>query len=257
MCAVAAGLGVLERRHLAVGVVRALDVVSSTDRVASARARIGDALRDKVLAAGAPWPPRELYLRATKHDIGSGKGHVEVWGGDGRERLRLIVRHPLCALSGVLGPKRREGDLQIPEGFYRVAALNPRSSFHLSLRIDYPNASDQIRNRRIDTKAPLGGDIMVHGSCVTIGCLPIDDDPIEEVYLLVNEVFPQATVPIHIFPRPLDDMGLAALLATSPAEEVRALWTELHAGWQAFETTRRVPAVRVAENGRYIVTRRG
>lgn len=255
LCAAAAGVGVAGRRHLALGVARAKDAVGPADRVAAARLRVGDAVRDKVLAAGVAWPPRELYLRATKYDADGGKGAVEVWGGDGRGPLRLVVRHPLCALSGTLGPKRREGDLQIPEGYYRVAALNPRSSYHLSLRVDYPNASDRIRNRRLDATAPLGGDIMVHGSCVTIGCLPIEDGPIEEVYLLVGEVFPQATVPIHIFPRPLDDAGLAALLPTA-SDDVRALWTELAAGWQAFEATRRVPDVRVADDGRYLVTRR-
>lgn len=255
--ATAASVGVLGRRHLALGVARAKDVVGPADRVAAARARIGVAVREKVVAAGVPWPPRELYLRATKHDAEGGIGAIEVWGGDGRGPLRLVVRHPLCALSGALGPKRREGDLQIPEGYYRVSALNPRSSYHLSLRVDYPNDSDRIRNRRLDATAPLGGDIMVHGSCVTIGCLPIEDGPIEEVYLMVSELFPDQRVPIHIFPRPLDDAGLAALLATSPSPEVRTLWTELHTGWQAFEATRRVPAVRVADDGRYMVTRRG
>jgi murein L,D-transpeptidase YafK len=257
MFATAAGVGVFGRRHLALGVARAKDSVGPADRVAAARARIGAVVREKVVAAGVPWPPRELYLRATKHDAEGGRGAVEVWGGDGRGPLRLVVRHPLCALSGALGPKRREGDLQIPEGYYRVSALNPRSSYHLSLRVDYPNASDRIRNRRLDATAPLGGDIMVHGSCVTIGCLPIEDGPIEEVYLLVSELFPDRTVPIHIFPRPLDDAGLAALLTTSPSPEVRMLWTELHAGWQAFESTRRVPAVRIADDGRYMVTSRG
>lgn len=257
MVATAAGASVLGRRHLALGVARAKDAVGPADRVAAARARIGQTVREKVVAAGVPWPPRELYLRATKHDAEGGRGAVEVWGGDGLGPLRLVVRHPLCALSGAPGPKRREGDLQIPEGYYRVAAMNPRSSFHLSLRVDYPNASDRIRNRRVDATAPLGGDIMVHGSCVTIGCLPIEDGPIEEVYLLVGEVFPDRTVPIHIFPRPLDAAGLEALLATSPADEVRALWTELSAGWLAFEATRRVPDVRVADDGRYVVTRRG
>lgn len=256
LCAIATGVGVAGRRPLALGVARARDAVGPVDRVAAARARVGAAVRDKTLLAGVVWPPRELYLRATKHDADGGKGAVEVWGGDGRRPLRLIVRHPLCALSGTLGPKRREGDLQIPEGYYRVAGLNPRSSYHLSLRVDYPNASDRIRNRRLDATAPLGGDIMVHGGCVTIGCLPIEDGPIEEVYLLVREVFSQATVPIHIFPCPLDDDGLAALLPTAASDDVRALWTELAAGWQAFEATRRVPAVRVADDGRYLVTRR-
>jgi hypothetical protein len=257
MLATAAAAAWSGRRHLALGVSRARDATGPDDRVAAARVRVGTLIRKKVEAAGIAWPPREIFLRATKYDDDGGRGHVEVWGGDGRGPLACIDRYPLCALSGSLGPKRREGDGQIPEGLYRITALNPRSAFHLSLRVDYPNASDRVRNRRLDPSAPLGGDIMVHGSCVTIGCLPIEDGPIEEVYLLVNEVFGRAPVSVFIYPRPMNDEGLAALMATSVDTETKALWTELAASWQAFETTRRVPEVRFEQDGRAVVRPKG
>jgi murein L,D-transpeptidase YafK len=99
---------------------------------------------------------------------------------------------------------------------------------------------------------------MVHGACVTIGCIPLEDGPIEELYLSVGEVFGRRPIPIHIFPRRLpDDDALAALLATTVDPERRALWTELAAGWQAFERTRRVPRVRVAADGSYVVRATG
>lgn len=249
-------VAVVERRHLALGVARAKDAVGPADRVADARRRRGAAVRTQVEEAGVAWPPRELFLRAFKHDEAGSRGRVEVWAGDGRKPLVRVMVHPLCALSGVLGPKRREGDLQIPEGFYGISGLNPRSSYHLSLRVDYPNASDRHRGRHLDATAPLGGDIMVHGSCVTIGCLPIEDGPIEEVYLLVSEVFPTRPVPIHIFPRPLDDDGVSALAKLTVGDDVRSLWAELTIGYGAFEATRRVPRVSVDAAGRYVVTPR-
>lgn len=249
-------VGVVERRHPAVGVARAKDAVGPADRVAAARARLGSSVKDKVTVAGVAFPPKELFVRAFKHDAQGQKGRVEVWAGDGRAPLVRVMSHPLCALSGVLGPKRREGDLQIPEGFYGISALNPRSSYHLSMRVDYPNAADRLRGRKLGATAPLGGDIMVHGSCVTIGCLPIEDGPIEEVYLLVSEVFPGRPVPIHIFPRPLDDDGVAALAKLTVGDDVRSLWAELATGYRAFEATKRVPRVAVDAAGRYVVTPR-
>lgn len=245
------------RRFLELAVSRAKDATGPADRVAAARARLGSRLQEACATAGVAWPPGEVFVRAFKTgDDGRSHGTVEVWAGDGRQPLAKVLTHPVCRLSGSLGPKRREGDLQVPEGFYTVSALNPYSSYHLSLRVDYPNTSDRIRGRQLDSSAALGGDIMVHGNCVTIGCIPIEDEPIEEVYVLVAEVFGKRTVPIHIFPRPLDERGLQALLASTSGDDHRLLWTELAAGYRAFEASRRVPTVRVAGDGRYVVTPR-
>jgi murein L,D-transpeptidase YafK len=255
LSAVSAAVG--GRRFLELAVSRAADAAGPPDRVQAARARLGNRLQQATVEAGVAWPPKEVFVRAFKAG-GDGRtgGTVEVWAGDGTGPLARVLSHPVCRLSGVPGPKRREGDLQVPEGYYTISALNPKSSYHLSLRVDYPNASDRVRGRRLDAAAPLGGDIMVHGNCVTIGCIPIEDEPIEEVYLMAAEVFGKRPVPIHIFPRPLDDAGLQALLADAPSEEHRALWEELAVGYRAFEKTRRVPAIRVAADGRYLVTPR-
>jgi murein L,D-transpeptidase YafK len=172
----------------------------------------------------------------------------------GRSPLTLVLTHRICALSGTLGPKRREGDLQIPEGYYHITQLNPTSNFYLSMLIDYPNASDRVRARAVNARAPLGGAIMVHGSCVTIGCIPIEDEPVEQIYLTVAEVLGRAKVPIHVFPRRLpDSAALAALQATTSDPATQALWAELAAGWQRFEQTHHVPRVRVGEDGAYVV----
>src|SRR4051812_28702290 len=170
------------------------------DRVAAAeRAREG-VLAQSLAAAGVAWPPEELYLRAFKHER-----ELEVWAGARGKQLTKVKTYPFCAASGELGPKRQEGDLQVPEGFYTIDLFNPTSTFHLSMRVSYPNESDRILGRR-----PLGGAIMVHGNCVSIGCIAIQDDPIEELYVMTLDARAKMgrQVPIHIFPRRLDAAGL-------------------------------------------------
>lgn len=98
--------------------------------------------------------------------------------------------HPMTARSGTLGPKLREGDGQIPEGFYRVESLNPNSRYHLSLRLDYPNASDRARATG-DGRSGLGGDIMIHGSDRSVGCIAIGDPAIEELFCCAAAVGPE------------------------------------------------------------------
>ena len=95
--------------------------------------------------------------------------------------------YPMTAFSGTLGPKLREGDRQIPEGIYGIEYLNPNSSFYLSLKVSYPNASDKKR-AKAEGRTNLGGDIMIHGKAATIGCIPIGDDAIEDVFYLANAV---------------------------------------------------------------------
>ena len=91
---------------------------------------------------------------------------------------------PLTAKSGKMGPKLRDGDRQIPEGAYTINALNPNSSYHLSLRISYPNPDDRSRSQTMGI-TDLGKDIYIHGKEISIGCLAIGDDAIEKVFYAV------------------------------------------------------------------------
>ena len=95
--------------------------------------------------------------------------------------------YPMTGFSGTLGPKLKEGDGQIPEGVYGIEYLNPNSSFYLSMKVSYPNDADRQRAKE-DGRTDLGGDIMIHGSNATVGCVPIGDDAIEDVFYLVNAV---------------------------------------------------------------------
>jgi hypothetical protein len=149
--------------------------------LAELRPRWAAGLSGDVRAAGAADPPRRLVLVGLKAER-----RLEVWlpVAGGWRRLRS---YPVLAASGGPGPKRREGDLQVPEGVYRLTAFNPASSYHLSLRVDYPNPDDR-RAAALEGRTNLGGDIYIHGRAVSIGCLAIGDDGIEELYLLLADV---------------------------------------------------------------------
>jgi murein L,D-transpeptidase YafK len=110
---------------------------------------------------------------------------LEVWGRESGD-WSLISTYRIRAASGARGPKLRQGDFQVPEGEYRLTLLNPNSSYHLSIRVDYPNARDRRFAGR-DRRTNLGGDIYIHGKAVSIGCLAMGDAAIEDLFLLVAE----------------------------------------------------------------------
>ena len=129
--------------------------------------------------AGLPYPPARVRLLGLKEEK-----RLEVFAADVNGAWKQLADYPVLAASGNAGPKLREGDNQVPEGVYRVALLNPNSLFHVSLRVDYPNAEDREQGR-LDGRDRLGGDIMIHGGQASIGCIAIGDPAIEEVFTLV------------------------------------------------------------------------
>jgi hypothetical protein len=139
-------------------------------------------LRDAAAQIGVPYPPARLALVGLKQEK-----ILEVWAENDSGAWTRLRKHPVLAASGGPGPKRCEGDLQVPEGVYRLTGFNPVSRYHLSIRVDYPNADDRDA-ARLEGRNDLGGDIFVHGRAASIGCLAIGDAAIEELYLLVAEV---------------------------------------------------------------------
>ncbi|MBD8525641.1 L,D-transpeptidase family protein [Pseudomarimonas arenosa] len=133
-------------------------------------------------AAGVRWPGERAALLAFK-DQASLELHVQ----DEQNRWQFVRRYPILAASGGPGPKLREGDYQVPEGFYRVSFLNANSRFHVSLRLDYPNAFDRQMAAR-EGRSGLGGDIMIHGSRVSVGCLAMGDPTAEELFTLAASI---------------------------------------------------------------------
>ena len=127
------------------------------------------------------YPPPRLVLVGLKAEQ-----RLQLYAPDARGAMRLVRDYPILAASGGLGPKLREGDLQVPEGIYRLTELNPNSAYHLSLRVDYPNAFDrQIAAR--ERRTNLGGAIYLHGNAVSAGCLAMGDDAAEELFVLAAD----------------------------------------------------------------------
>lgn len=230
------------------GVLLASLCAHAEDRVAEARKRQTAGIVQAFKAAGLSWPPEELYLRAFKVER-----ELEVWAGPRNQPLVKVRTFPICAASGDVGPKRAEGDAQVPEGFYTVDLFNPRSAYHLSLRVSYPNALDRKQGA-----AKPGGDIFIHGDCVSIGCLAIENGPIEALYVMVSEARARMgrDVPVHLFPRRLDAAGLAALEALPGVPAARkAFWRGLEPAYRLFEESRRPPRVKVdSAASAYVVT---
>ena len=215
------------------------------DRVKKARETALPILKAKFAEQGISYPARRLFLRAFKRE-----GLLEMWASNHKNQpFKKVDTYSICESSGALGPKRQEGDRQVPEGVYTINLFNPRSAFHLSMRVSYPNASDRIRGKRGD----LGGAIMVHGNCVTIGCLPIQDGPIEEVFVATQASNRYGKVPIHIFPTRMTAANYNAIARQNPKQAV--FWGELQPIYHAFELTHQLPKVRIhPKTGAYITS---
>ena len=154
--------------------------------------------------------------------------HVRINAADGPYTLIRIYK--VAAASGELGPKRKEGDQQVPEGFYVIDRFNPQSAYHLSLGLNYPNASDKI----LSDKQKPGSDIFIHGNEVSIGCLAMTDDKIKEIYLLALDAKPNGPIPVHIFPARLSELKLKALAKTYAPVRVE-FWRSLLPAQHAFD----------------------
>lgn len=129
--------------------------------------------------AGVSYPPRQITLIGLKEEK-----VLELYASDSKANPeRLIRSYPILAASGGPGPKLRQGDGQVPEGIYRIDTFNPDSLFHVSMRVNYPNADDKARARK-DGRTDLGGDIFIHGSAASIGCLAVGDEAAEELFVL-------------------------------------------------------------------------
>lgn len=231
----------------------------NTDAAAEEPSRVRAAHREKdavikkiFSAAKINYPPREIFFRAFKQEPGTKDGVVELWARDsGTELFTLIKKYNVCSASGAPGPKRQEGDYQVPEGFYTIDLFNPTSSYLLSMRISYPNKSDRI----LGVKGKLGGDIYIHGNCASIGCLSMTDDFIQEIYVIASDTKKTFGYPIniHIFPTRMTDSNMRSLMASAGKnEELKGFWKNITEGYRIFEETKLLPVVSVDSKGKYI-----
>ena len=188
----------------------------------------------------------KIFIRIFKKE-----GLLEMWASGKNESLfSLLKAYTICASSGNPGPKRKGGDGQVPEGFYHIEGFNPYSNFYLSLKVSYPNQSDKILG---DKKNP-GGDIFIHGNCVTIGCIPVTDEKIKEIYLLAVEAknTGQSVIPVHIFPCKMDEEGMKYLANKYAGQPTKfSFWKNLEQGFTWFEKEKKIPVVSVNKDGTY------
>ncbi|MCP4122583.1 MAG: hypothetical protein GY751_12590 [Bacteroidetes bacterium] len=215
------------------------------ERVRGARSDYDHKLSNLFESKGLNYPPDDIYLRAFKFDK-----QLELWASEG-DTFVHVKTYDICQVSGELGPKNRRGDSQIPEGVYELQAFNPVSSFHLSMKVDYPNKADRIRGYSPD----LGGDIFIHGDCVTIGCIPIEDEPIKELYWLTVQAKQEGgDIPIHIFPFRMDSASMQFFERIPLFDQgFWDFWNQLIPVYHYFERHHRIPQVSVLDNGKYII----
>jgi murein L,D-transpeptidase YafK len=185
-------------------------------------------------------PSDPIYIRVFKEE-----SELELWKARADGTYVHVKTYPICTLSGRLGPKQRYADYQAPEGFYGFTQrlMNPRSSYHLSFDIGYPNALDRSLGRTGDL-------IMVHGRCKSVGCFAMTDAPMEEIYAFARDAFAggQIEIPVHSFPfRPTE-----ANLSRHAEHRFAATWEPLRHAFDDFEATRRVPAIAMCGQ-RYVV----
>lgn len=151
------------------------------ERLAEISPAAGKRLAAKFEAANAAWPPAEVGLIALKD-----KKVLDLYTRTAGGPWQLIHRYPVLAASGGSGPKLRQGDKQVPEGIYSISFLNPNSRYHVSMRVNYPNAFDRKMAAK-DGRKDLGGDIMIHGKAFSIGCLAVGDEAAEELFVLAAQ----------------------------------------------------------------------
>ena len=183
-------------------------------------------------------PSAPVLLRSYKKE-----SVLEVWKQTRAGRYALLKTFPICRWSGQLGPKRKTGDRQTPEGFYAVAQkqLNPNSHYYLSFDVGFPNAYDRAQGAS-------GAYLMVHGTCSSAGCYAMTDAQVGEIYALVRDALAagQPAFQFQAYPFRMT----ADNLAKHRSDANYDFWRQLKEGSDRFEATGEEPVVSVAA-GRY------
>ena len=174
---------------------------------------------------------------------------LELWvKNKSDDKYTFLKKIAICASSGELGPKRKEGDYQVPEGIYDIPSFNPNISYFLALKVGYPNKSDQI----LKSGSRAGGDIMIHGNCVTIGCVPLEDDPVKDVYMLCVEAKNNKTAPrVEIYPCKFTPENIK-MLREDFDETKNNFWNNLSPAYTYFELNKTPAKYTVDKSGKYV-----
>ncbi|HTR13834.1 MAG TPA: murein L,D-transpeptidase family protein [Roseiarcus sp.] len=164
------------------------------------------------------------------------EAELEIWKMKSDGHYALLKTYPMCRWSGQLGPKKREGDMQVPEGFYAIAPgqMNPNSHYYLSFNVGYPNAYDRAYGRS-------GGNVMVHGVCSSAGCFSMTDEQIDDIYAIARDSFRggQREIQLQSFPFRMTAENMAKYRLDPNID----FWKELKSGSDHFEVTKTEPPV--------------
>jgi len=161
--------------------------------------------------------------------------------------FQKFKEYPILKVPGKLGPKLQQGDHQVPEGFYFINRFNPKSKFHLSLGLNYPNELDISQQH-------TGSDIFIHGGDYSVGCIPVGDQNIEEIYILANlsKENGQTAIPVYIFPFPLTWNSLKKREIEIDSA-MGKFWINLQAGYLKFMKEKKQLSY-ITKNGEYLFT---
>lgn len=189
----------------------------------------------------------EIYLRAFKHEK-----VLELWmKGGNADKFNHIKDYEFCAFIGELGPKRKENDVQIPEGFYNTNRYRPYSNYVSTIGFNYPNMADSILG---DPTLP-DKFMAIHGTCVTLGCISIQDSSMSELFNIVMcaKKSGQNDIPVHIFPCKMDEEGMDILKNyISDTSSHMPFWLNIKEGYDYFERNKRLPKITVNIKGEYL-----
>jgi murein L,D-transpeptidase YafK len=178
-------------------------------------------------------PSSPTIIRAYKKEA-----ELEIWKMKSNGEYALLKTYPMCRWSGQLGPKKREGDMQVPEGFYTIAPgqMNPNSHYYLSFNVGYPNAYDRAYGR-------TGGNVMVHGVCSSAGCFSMTDEQVADIYAIARESFAggQREIQLQSYPFHMTAENLAKFRLDPNID----FWKDLKNGSDHFEVTKAEPSVMV------------
>ena len=216
------------------------DTQSGKERDRAAVERRSAVVKKLFADAGVAFPATEIYFRAFKEE-----SRLEVWANDAEgAAMKPIATYGICKMSGDVGPKRHEGDEQVPEGFYELSFLKNDSSYHLAMHVSYPNAFDKKQ-----AKGSPGGAIMMHGNCVSIGCIAMSDERIEELWTMVRPIYDKKhKVALHIFP----SRDIDALVSDDRYVKHRDFWKLLAKSMHGFDSDHKEPKVGFDKDGSYV-----
>jgi murein L,D-transpeptidase YafK len=218
------------------------------ERVRAARLQSESRIIKLFKDSGFSGMPKFIYWRSFKLE-----DELELWATDSSNMpYRKVKTYHVCKGSGDLGPKRKFGDMQVPEGLYYIERFNPNSTFHLSLKIAYPNESDLV----FADKENPGNEIYMHGGCVSVGCLPMTDSVITEIYWLnvLSQSYQgkNAKIPIDIFPCHFTPKNWTYLKTNySHKPLLIKFWQNLEEAYVFFQEKKIAPGYWVDQKGKY------